>query len=59
MHDEDDGALTKLRERWPDFDVYRAWRGWYAIPKGCELVSALFADSLDEQLRQTSGNPGD
>jgi hypothetical protein len=52
---DDDRALADLRQRWPDYSIYRAWWGWYAIPKGCELVSALYADSLDEQLRETSG----
>jgi hypothetical protein len=54
MANDDDKALAELRERWPDFDIYRAWWGWYAIPKGCELVSALFADSLDVQLREAT-----
>ncbi len=56
--DDEDRALAALRRRWPDYSIYRAWWGWYAIPKGCELVSALYSESLDEQLRQTSGNPG-
>jgi hypothetical protein len=54
---DDDQALAALRQRWPDYSIYRAWWGWYAIPKGCELVSALYADSLDEQLRQHDEGP--
>lgn len=55
MADDDGRALAQLRKSWPDYDIYRAWWGFYAIPKGCELVSALYADSLDEQLREASG----
>lgn len=54
MADDEDRALAALRQRWPDYSIYRAWWGWYAIPKGCELVSALYADSLDEQLREAT-----
>jgi len=44
--------LEALRQRWPEYDVHSCWWGYLVVPKGTPVITALYAESAEAQLRE-------
>jgi hypothetical protein len=48
--DEFDTRLTATRERYPDWDFYRTFSGYIAVPAGAVVFMAMDLDRLAEKI---------
>ena len=44
--------LALIAERFPDWEVYRVFGGWEAVPRGAEVIRTTFLSSLAERLAE-------
>ena len=51
-HLSDDELLALIAERFPDWEVYRVFGGWEAVPRGAEVIRTTFLSSLAERLAE-------
>lgn len=49
----DDDSLEAAREAFPEWDIYRVFGGFLAVPKGTAVIQAMFIDGIVEKISQS------
>ena len=54
----DEADVAALKARYPDWDIYRVFGGWEAVPAGTQVLRAMFAEALESKLAEQEGRDG-
>jgi hypothetical protein len=49
---ESDARLRAAREALPEWDIYRVFGGYLAVPKGAPVVQSMDADGIVEKVQK-------
>jgi hypothetical protein len=50
--DQYDSRLLAAREAFPEWDIYRVFGGYLAVPKGTPVVQSIDTDGIVEKIRR-------
>ena len=50
---EGDKRLQKIRETFPEWDVFQVFGGYLAVPKDIPVVQSIDVDGVAEKIRHT------
>ena len=50
MSPHDEREQERLRDLFPELEIFRTWWGWLAYPRGVKVAQALFSEGLESKL---------
>jgi hypothetical protein len=48
----EDTRLLAARDAYPDWDIYRVFGGYLAVPKGTPVIQSIDVDGIVEKIRR-------